>query len=177
MLGLILLGWFNHSENWKKATLITGKMSGKKSLFNVADCGSLVLLCSFHSHSCTALYKLYTAVHTNEQLGSLDHWAKSLVGDVFVLKEQKITWLGLPACGLQHHWLENILLIWKLSKLEQATKKRQNTGYWDALLYHLFDCNCILASHGSHLVCTLCCSSVLPCGSCFACGIEESGFH
>lgn len=110
MLGLILPGWFNHSENWKKATLIT-KMSGKKDPFNVAGCGRLVLLCSFPSCSCTALYELYTAVHTNEQLGSFDHWAKSLVGDVFVFKEQKITWLGSPACSLQHHWLENILLI------------------------------------------------------------------
>lgn len=80
MLGLILPGWCNPPENWEKATLITGKMSGKKNLFNVVGCGNLVLLCSFRSCYCTALCKLYTAVHTNEQLGSFDHWARSLVG-------------------------------------------------------------------------------------------------
>lgn len=89
MFGLILPGWFNHSENWKKATLITEKKSGKKNPFNVAGCGSLVLLCSLHSYSCAALFKLYTAVHTKEQLGSFDHWAESLLGDVLFLKSKK----------------------------------------------------------------------------------------
>lgn len=89
MLGLILPGWFNRPENWEIATLITGKMSGKKNLFNAAGCGNLVLLYSFCSYSCTAPYKLYTAVHTNEQLGSFDHWARSLVGGVFFLKSKK----------------------------------------------------------------------------------------
>lgn len=49
MLGLILPGWFNRPENWDEATLITGKMSGKKNLFNVVGCGNLILLCSFRS--------------------------------------------------------------------------------------------------------------------------------
>lgn len=84
-MGLILPGWFNCPENWEKATLITGKMSGKKNLFNVAGCGNSVLPCSFHSCSRTAPYKLCTAVHTNEQLGSFDHWARSLLGGVFSL--------------------------------------------------------------------------------------------
>lgn len=77
-------------------TLITGKMSGEKNLFDVAGCGLLVLLHSFHSYSCAAPHKSYTAVHTNEQLGSSDHWARSLVGRVwgFLFKEQNITWLG-----------------------------------------------------------------------------------
>lgn len=77
MLGLTSPGWFNCPGNWERATLIIGKMSGEKNLFNVAVCGNLVLLCWLRSCSCTALYRLYAAVPTSEQLGSADHWGRS----------------------------------------------------------------------------------------------------
>lgn len=114
MLRLILPGWLKCPEKWEKATLITGKMSGKNNLFNVARCGNLFYFFFFSVPSIPIAVQL--CANCIQLCTQMSSWAVLTSGQdpwwvVFFFKEQKITWFVFSACGLQHHQLEYVLLI------------------------------------------------------------------